>query len=66
MGTGYFGETRQCKSLKNTNMIRAVKILIKTNMGPENCLIYQRFNHELEIMKDLDHPNILKIIECYD
>ena len=35
-------------------------------MGPENGLIYQRLNHELEIMKDLDHPHILKIIECYD
>jgi len=65
LGSGHFGETRKCKII-NTNVVRAVKILIKTQMGPQDGFITQRFFHELEITKRLDHPNILKLHECYE
>ena len=35
-------------------------------MGTVGGFITQRFFHELEVMKRLDHPNILKLHECYE
>ena len=58
---GTFGEVRKCENI-NTKNIRAVKILNKSKM---NALERERFSHEIDILKRLDHPNIIKIREMY-
>ena len=47
-------------------MTRAVKILIKSQMGPVDSFMTERFFHELQVTKSLDHPHILKLYECYE
>ena len=74
LGIGYFGETRKCKKfvikdeklVYNNNNIRAVKILLKSQMGQVNSFMTKRFFHEMKVIKSLDHPNILKTYECYE
>mgnify|MGYP002631832457 CR=1 FL=1 len=62
MGCGIFGEVRKCKHSKS-NVIRAVKILRKEKMSKFEI---ERFTHEIEVMKRLDHPNITKLCEYYE
>ena len=61
MGTGAFGEVRKCVNRK-TGAIRAVKVMRKDALdGKEKT----RFFYEIEILKKLDHPNILKLYEIF-
>jgi calcium-dependent protein kinase len=61
LGSGSFGEVRKCIN-KTTKAVRAVKIIRKdTLVGNEKL----RFFYEMEIMKKLDHPNILRIYEVF-
>ena len=61
MGTGAFGEVRKCVNRK-TGAIRAVKVMRKDALdGKEKT----RFFYEIEILKTLDHPNILKLYEIF-
>ena len=46
-----------------SGQIRAVKILRKEKLSKFDI---DRLSHEVEIMKRLDHPNILKIYELYE
>ena len=50
-----------CENISSKN-IRAVKILRKEKL---NALERERYTHEIDILKRLDHPNILKIKEMY-
>ena len=59
---GAFGEVREC-TLKGTNEIRAVKIL-KTHAMEEKE--YVRLKYEVEILKKLDHPNIVNLYETFN
>lgn len=61
LGSGSFGEVRKCIH-KTTKAIRAVKIIKKECLQGNEKL---RFFYEMEIMKKLDHPNILRIFEVY-
>ena len=61
MGSGTYGEVRKCKNIRS-QAVRAVKILKKQNL---NDFELQRFTHEIELLKRLDHPNIIKINEFY-
>ena len=58
---GSFGEVRKCIS-KLTGTIRAVKILNKTNLQERD---QKRFIYEIELLRELDHPNIIKIFEFF-
>ena len=49
---------------KTTKMERAVKIYPKSMMKDDQAK--RRFATELEIMKKLDHPNIVKLFEVYE
>jgi calcium-dependent protein kinase len=49
-----------------TNAIRAVKILKKDKIGTPDGFAIQRFIHEIEMLKFLDHPNVMKIYEFYE
>ena len=62
IGSGSFGEVRKAKHL-TTNETRAIKIISKK----ECSYIEQiRIMEEIEILKHLDHPNIVKIYEFFE
>lgn len=60
---GSFGEVSKV-ICHNTGLFRAVKMISKSNIGSES----QRaaFLSEINILKTLDHPHILKIYEYYE
>ena len=62
LGSGNFGEVLKVKH-KTSNNQRAVKVLDKVKVkkydDPNNLLA------EIEILKKIDHPNIMKIYEFY-
>ena len=61
MGSGTYGEVRKCKHIKS-GAIRAVKIVKQERLEPfEKELLI----HEIELLKRLDHPNILKLFEVF-
>jgi calcium-dependent protein kinase len=61
LGSGAFGEVRLCTHRK-TGAKRAVKIIKKSFLqGKEET----RFLQEIEILKTMDHPNIVRLFEVY-
>lgn len=61
LGTGAFGEVRKGVH-KASGMIRAVKIIDKKMAGNDEI---EKLINEVEIMKKLDHPHIVKVYEYY-
>lgn len=61
LGAGAFGEVRICVH-KDSNTQRAVKVLRKSAMDEEEERML--FN-EINILKQLDHPNIVKMYEFF-
>jgi len=61
LGKGGFGEVRKAKH-KKTGIVRAVKVLHRLRHGVEQ---YEKILNEIQILKNLDHPHIMKIIEFY-
>ena len=62
LGTGSYAEVMVCVH-RLTNIERAVKIINKNKMNiKERSRMYQ----EIKILKQLDHPNIVKIFDFYD
>jgi calcium-dependent protein kinase len=63
LGTGTFGEVRFCTQTK-TNARRAVKIFAKKEL--ENKSLRFKFQNEINILKLLDHPNIVRVYEFFE
>ncbi|CDW86359.1 UNKNOWN [Stylonychia lemnae] len=61
LGTGAFGEVRKCSNRK-TGAIRAVKIIRKDSLDAKEKA---RFFQEIEILRQLDHPNIVRLYEVF-
>lgn len=61
MGSGAFGDVRVCLH-KESNQQRAVKIMYKANMKPED---QKMLMNEIAILSGLDHPNIVKMYEYF-
>jgi calcium-dependent protein kinase len=64
LGSGAYGEVWLCTHL-STSEVRAVKILLKDSMSEEEVQKRVVFE-EVEILKRLDHPNILKVFEYFE
>jgi len=62
LGSGGFGEVRECINKENKQH-RAVKILKKVRMDAKEKTAME---NEIEILQNLDHPNILKIYESFE
>jgi calcium-dependent protein kinase len=60
VGTGGFGVVCKCKHLEN-GQDRAVKIVSKKKI--KNM---QKFQQEIIILQQLDHPNVLKLYEYFE
>lgn len=56
---GTFGEVKKIMD-KNTKEIRAAKVMDK-----KKCQMTEKFSDEVEILKKLDHPNIVRFYEFY-
>jgi calcium-dependent protein kinase len=61
IGSGAFGDVRICLH-KESNSQRAVKILYKANMTEDD---ERMLLNEINILRDLDHPNIVKMYEFF-
>jgi len=61
IGSGSFGVVRKCTHIK-TGQIRAVKLINKDPINSES----ESIKKELEILRTLDHPNIVKLYEYYE
>jgi len=59
IGKGAYGEVRKIKNKVNGEL-RAVKIISKSK-----CQTTDNYFEEFEILKKLDHPNVLKLYEFY-
>lgn len=58
LGEGAYGSVYKVYQ-KKTNYIRAVKAIKKKN-------VYRNeFMNEIDVLKTVDHPNIIKIFDCY-
>jgi calcium-dependent protein kinase len=62
LGIGTFSEVRKVESTV-TNATRAVKVVNKMHLT--NVEDIKRFFYEIEILRDLDHPNVLKVFEYF-
>ncbi|KAK1444665.1 serine/threonine-protein kinase [Babesia gibsoni] len=60
LGKGSYGQVLKARH-KETGETNAVKIIRKANI--ENAM---RMKREISIMKTLDHPNIVKLLEVYE
>jgi calcium-dependent protein kinase len=60
VGEGSYGTVRKCKN-KATNTIRAIKTIQKSYVKDVNVL-----KSEINVMKSLDHPNIIKLFETFE
>ena len=63
LGSGTYGTVKKVCLRKNPLTIRAMKIIPKENIieGMDGSKIID----EIRILKKLDHPNIMKIYECF-
>ena len=62
LGKGAYGEVRKATH-RITGMIRAIKSVSKVDMKTEQKL---RLINEVEILKNLDHPNIIRVYEFFE
>lgn len=61
IGRGAYGEVRKCLH-KETKALRAVKIIGKKYLAEDEKA---KLLSEINILKQLDHPNILKLYEFF-
>ena len=63
LGSGTYGTVKKVCLIKNPLTIRAMKIIPKENImeGVDNSKLID----EIQILKKVDHPNIMKIYECF-
>lgn len=60
LGTGSFGKVFKVKHLKYPDQVFAMKIVKKRTFDDENIVL-----NEINCLKELDHPNIMKVYEVY-
>ena len=64
LGTGAWGEVRKCTN-RLTGQIRVVKIICKSHL-PADYIKDRVAFHEANLLRKLDHPNLLKIFEFFE
>lgn len=62
LGEGAYGVVGKCKHRQN-GQVRAVKMLSKKNITEQEL---KDIANEVRIVKDLDHPNVMKMYEEYE
>ena len=64
LGKGSFGSVYRVKH-KITGNIRAMKIIKNSSIINNNEKVKKKYLKEIQVLKELEHPNIIKIIEYY-
>lgn len=64
LGAGAWGEVRKCYH-KRTKEVRVVKIIKKSNV-PEAYVKEKVAFHEANVLKNLDHPNLIRVYEFFE
>ena len=64
LGKGSFGSVYKVKH-KISGEIRAMKIIKNTSVDDKVGVENAKFLKEIQVLKELDHPNIIKIFEYY-
>ena len=65
LGKGSFGNVYKVKH-KRTGEIRAMKIIKNMTVNDNNSeILNTKFLKEIQVLKELEHPNIIKIFEYY-
>ena len=62
LGDGACGEVTLATNKINGTK-RAIKTIQKANLSEENR---KEFMNEVDVLKEMDHPNIIKIFEFYE
>ena len=62
IGEGYMGKVYKASLRGYPKMIYAIKSIKKSHLAEKN---FRYFKSEVDILKELDHPNIVKFYECY-
>ena len=62
LGEGAFGKVQKCEN-RATGEVRAVKIIDKLNLEESEKI---RLKYEIDILKNLSHPNIVRLFEVYE
>ena len=62
IGSGAYGQVKKA-TLKSNDQQRAVKIIDKLMLSETNR---ERMKSEIDILKNLNHPNILNLYEVYE
>lgn len=60
IGEGAFGEVYKA-TLIGTDLVRAIKVIKKNKVAQP-----RRLSMEINLMKKLDHPNLVKLFETYE
>lgn len=62
LGDGAFGQVTQVTH-KKSGLVRACKSIEKSNVSREDQIA---FKNEVEILRNIDHPNVIKILEFFE
>ncbi len=62
IGSGAYGEVRKCY-VRETGELRAVKIIKKKALAEDER---KKLKNEAEILRQMDHPNIIKLYEIFE
>eukprot|EP01069_Polyplicarium_translucidae_P011040 Polyplicarium_translucidae@DN3451_c0_g1_i1.p1 len=65
LGSGAYGEVLLCRD-KQTGAERAVKIIKKSTVATANSSTASSLLEEVAVVKQLDHPNIMKLYEFFE
>ena len=60
LGQGGYGQVYKCKH-RGSNQRRVVKVINKRNLKSQ-----ERFQNEIECLRKLDHPGIVKLFEYFE
>jgi calcium-dependent protein kinase len=63
LGQGSYGQVFKATNRKDKDFIVAIKVIEKTGLSKEEI---DEIMNEVEMLKALDHPNIVKYYETYD
>lgn len=63
IGNGGFGKVRLFRDKKNTEMLYAIKTIKKSFLDNHSM---KSITREVEILRKVDHPNIVKYLETYE
>jgi serine/threonine protein kinase len=69
LGSGSFGQVRQAFLLQDRNEVRAVKVIETNSGGDQDCSdwsSHEMFAREVELLQQLDHPNIIRFYDFYE